>query len=72
MNFFEWCALAVCGVLLTVMLFVTVAMVPFALYAEKQCLKAGYPRSTTTFDFDYYCVTLDGETRGKVAPADDL
>jgi len=48
-----------------VVVFGCVAM-PYSLYAEKQCLEAGYPNTNVTYDFDIYCTTLQGDVSIKL------
>lgn len=50
--------------LLTVLLLVV--YVPASMYAERQCLRAGYPKASVTFDLETYCLTIDGQTRAVV------
>lgn len=34
--------------------------------AEKKCLDLGYPKTSVTYDYTAYCLTIDGVVRAKV------
>lgn len=36
--------------------------------ARAECLKQGYPHTAVTWQFDAYCIGLDGQTRTEVKP----
>jgi hypothetical protein len=36
------------------------AYAPYEMYAVKKCLESGYPSARITYDFEYYCVGIDG------------
>lgn len=36
--------------------------IPVAVQASRDCLRENYPRAVVTFDFETYCMTLDGES----------
>ena len=43
-----------------------VVYIPVALYADAECLKAGYPKARVSIGLDRYCTTLDGAVTVKV------
>ncbi len=51
---------------LLIFLFMMLVAAPYSMYAEKQCLEAGYPNTNITYDFDIYCSTLDGDVSIKL------
>jgi len=42
------------------------AYAPYNMHADKQCLEAGYPSAKITYDFEYYCVGIDGAVFDRV------
>ena len=48
------------------MLFLMLVWVPFHLYDESQCLKAGYPKTSTSVFLDGYCMNLEGSVTVQV------
>lgn len=41
-------------------------MLPFLLNVEAKCLERGYPKSSVTWNFKTYCMTLDGAVTVRV------
>jgi hypothetical protein len=40
--------------------YLILVMLPVAMFAERECLAAGYPRAHVTFMLERYCITMDG------------
>lgn len=57
---------AAAGVILTSVLIYAIALGVADAKNEKACLEQGYPLATTTWDFEGYCMNLDGVVTGKV------
>ena len=49
-----------------------VAMIPVAALADKKCIEAGYPKSRVTWDFEAYCITLEGAVTVPVVKMKDM
>lgn len=39
---------------------------PVSLKADAACAKLGYPASKVTYDFEVYCMTIDGAVQTKI------
>jgi len=61
-NFFGFCVVAVFALLVGWMFI----MFPVTLHADRKCLEAGYPKSSVTYNFDIYCMNLDGSVTVRV------
>ena len=53
----------VIGIFMAYILFIAM---PVMLYAEAECLRAGYPKYHVTIGLERYCSTLDGAVTVKV------
>lgn len=47
-------------------LYTLFVVVPVAAVAERDCLRAGYPKSQVTYNLERYCTTLDGAVTVRV------
>jgi len=48
------------------LLWILFLYLPLSFAADAQCLKAGYPQSRVTWNFERYCINLDGTVTIKV------
>ena len=49
------------GVFLIVVLCGLLAMIPYLMYAEKECLSRGWKESSVTWDLTIYCIREENE-----------
>jgi hypothetical protein len=58
--------LGLLAILMCVIFVVLLVMLPTTLKAQAECLKAGYPKASVTWNLDAYCMNLDGAVTTKV------
>ena len=66
LNIFEKIAFSCAALLAFWLVVMLVVYCPFQMHADKQCLEAGYPKASITYDFEYYCVGIDGAVFDRV------
>ena len=62
----EYLLKLVAGVMGIFMAYILFVSLPVMLYAEAECLRAGYPKYHVTVGLERYCSTLDGAVTVKV------
>jgi hypothetical protein len=50
----------------TVGTYIILVLAPLELYAKSKCLEAGYPKTAVTWNWQVYCINLDGSVQVKV------
>lgn len=68
MKIGDWVIATVIGVPVMFMAYVLFVMCPVMMYAEAECLRAGYPKYSVTVGLERYCMNLDGSVTVKVVP----
>lgn len=66
----DWIGVS-CLWLLFIFFFWSITLVVVAAKAEKTCLEAGYPSSKITWDYEGYCLNIDGAVTGTVEKLSD-
>ncbi len=59
-------AITVLGLLVLFAMWLMFVWLPISAVNQADCLRAGYPESRVTFNFERYCLTLDGAVTVKV------
>lgn len=65
-DFWEKVFLASMAIVFGTIALSIVLYMPYRLYAESECLKQGYPKASVTYDYEAYCMNLDGNIVIKV------
>lgn len=55
-----WAIVAIGGAIGLFFLYLVVVWTPVYLYAESECLRAGYPKTQVSVGLERYCTNLDG------------
>ena len=69
MTMTEKILIGICAPILVMMAYVVFIMVPVMMYAESECLRAGYPKYYVSVGLERYCSNLDGAVTVKVTKA---
>ena len=62
MDMYEKIGMCFIGAAVALTIFSVTLFIPVAMYNRAKCLEEGYPRATTTFTLQGYCIGLEGNT----------
>jgi len=65
-EWYDYVAFIVIGSLILFLILLLFVILPRTLVVERQCLQAGYPKSTIDYTLTGYCMNLEGTVTVKV------
>lgn len=63
---FEWIAASFMGLMGLFVAWLILVMLPVSLRANANCLEAGYPKATVTWNLKAYCMNMQGAVTVRV------